>query len=100
MPKFRAEESQAEEVRSILRRHKTLKHLRVRKYADTLLIESDDHGEVVRHTRLRRLSVSYWRLEMPAGSRWQVVPEKALLPDLVNDLIKLYPWVLTDFSSR
>ena len=100
MPKFRAEDSHAEEVRTILHRHKKLMHLRVRKYADTLLLESDDHGDVVRHTRLRRLSVSYWRLEMPAGSRWEVVPEKALLPDLVDQLIKLYPWILADYSSR
>jgi hypothetical protein len=94
MPKFKAEESNAADVLALFAKRKGLKHLRVRRHVDTLVIESDDVDDPFQHARLRRVSAHLWRLEMPAGRRWDVLPEKGELAAIVNDLVTLYPWTL------
>lgn len=94
MPKFKAEDFHADAVLAVFAKKKGLQHLRVRRHSDTLVIESDDLDDPFKHARLRRVSVHYWRLEMHAGSRWDVLPDKRELNALVDELITLYPWML------
>ncbi|MBL8714579.1 MAG: hypothetical protein JNL79_01215 [Myxococcales bacterium] len=94
MPKFRADDSDAAAVLALFAKRKGLRHLRVRRHVDTLVIESDDVDDPFKHARLRKVSVHLWRLEMPAGSRWDVLPDKEELAKLVDDLVTLYPWTL------
>lgn len=94
MPKLKADDSDAADVLALFAKRKGLRHLRVRRHVDTLVIESDDLDDAYRHARLRRVSVHLWHLEMPAGSRWEVVPDKGELTQVVEDLITLYPWTL------
>ena len=72
-----------------LQKHDELAHIRVRKQAQLLILESGPKGDPIRHTRLRRIPSGEWLLEMPHRSRWQATPfadvELEPLLDLVRD---------------
>ena len=72
-----------------------LPHLRVRRRADTLTIESGPKGDVIRHARLRRETVHLWRLEIAtSGGHWDLTPLRDELRVLLNALFVEMPWVL------
>jgi hypothetical protein len=59
------------------------KHLRVRKYGATLIIESGPDDDPVKHARFRRDTVNYWTLEMATHTgRWEKTGMRGLLDDL------------------
>ena len=71
MSKPRAEGSQARQVKQFLRRFPELSHLRVRRRADLLTLESGPTRDPFPHARLRRDTVHLWRLEMATHTgRW------------------------------
>ena len=63
MPKISAESRDADSVAAFL--HKQgFNHLRARRRADLVTIESGPPADPYPHARLRRVSVHLWRLEM------------------------------------
>lgn len=96
MPKLSADEIHIETAERLLRAHRELRHLRVRKRADTVIVESGPKDDPVPHARLRRASVQWWTLEMPTHTgRWELTPIRAGLEQVLTTLINDYPWALT-----
>jgi hypothetical protein len=94
MPKHLAEPHDVSTVAKLLH-GQHLKHLRVRARADVLTIESGPARDAHPHARLRRETVSLWRLEMPTHtSKWQPTPHRGLLDEVVRQLIEEYGWTL------
>jgi len=94
MPKLTAESHDAEALESFLASlgHK---HLRVRRRADILTIESGPTDDPYPHARLRRVTVHYWRLEMPNHSgKWDPTPVRGLLNDVQRALVDSFPWTI------
>ncbi len=73
-----------------------LDHLRVRRHADLLVIESGPTKDSYKHARLRRVTKHLWRLEMakPRGG-WEPTPFRDLLKELLPLLTDSFGWVLT-----
>lgn len=95
MPKQRAEEIDEQAIRSLLRSQRGLSHIRVRRRADVLNLESGPAGDPIPHARLRRETVHLWRLELPTASgRWDSTPHRGLRDDLLRLLAAQYPWML------
>ncbi len=100
MPKFRASEDYDPDAYvEIALEHfqeRGLDHLRVRRRADLLVIESGPAKDPVKHARLRRVTKHLWRLEMakPRGG-WEPTPFRDLLKELLPLLTDNFGWVLT-----
>jgi hypothetical protein len=95
MPKFHAEEDDADTVRETLAGYEGLNHLRVRRRSDLVVIESGPKKDPIPHARFRRVAVHIWVLEMAThNGRWQPSGERGLLEKLVETLITQFGWVL------
>jgi hypothetical protein len=94
MPKFSAESYDADTVAAFLR-ERGFHHLRARRRADLVTIESGPTADPFLHARLRRASVHLWRLEMATHSgRWEITPFRAGLEDLLRTLVDHFPWTI------
>ena len=92
MPKYHATECDAETVQDFLAARDGLGHLRIRRYSDSLTLESGPKEDPILHARFRRDTVHLWKLEMATHTgRWQRTPFR----DLLDNLLKL---VATDFG--
>ena len=90
-----AEEDHVEEVVEQLAEYEGLDHLRARKRADLLTLESGPKDDPVPHTRFRRVGVHKWQLEMPTHTgRWQRTPIRAQLTELVDAVVTQFGWML------
>lgn len=90
-----AEEHHVDEVVEHLAEYEGLEHLRARRRADLLTLESGPKNDPFPHTRFRRVGVHKWRLEMPTHSgRWQTTPIRAQLIELVDAVITQFGWML------
>jgi hypothetical protein len=95
MPVLPADEEDAEDLRQLLHRDPDLSHLRVRKRASVLTVESGPKDDPVPHVRLRRLTLHEWTLEIATHmGDWQPTGERAFMKDLVALVRQQYPWVL------
>ncbi|MBM3413302.1 MAG: hypothetical protein FJY19_08045 [Bacteroidetes bacterium] len=95
MGKYRAEDFHRDAVQALFSKEPTLAHLRVRRRADLLTIESGSADRPVPHARCRRVSVQYWRLEMATHmGRWEPTPFRGPLNDVVSMLVSDFGWVL------
>lgn len=94
MAKQKAEQMHADHVLHLLRRRDGLDHLRVRKRADLLTIESGPQSDAFAHARLRRVTVNYWTLEMPSHSSWQKTPFRGTDEEIVDLLVDNFGWTL------
>ncbi len=95
MPKHHAEDWDPAEVRHFLSGYPELKHLRVRKHGALLILESGSTRDPIPHARFRRVTVQYWRLEMPTHTgKWQPTPIRAPLSDVLETLVTTFPWTL------
>jgi hypothetical protein len=95
MPKHLAAQHDADAVQELLHKLK-LTHLRARRRADLVTIESGPSSRPIPHARLRRDTVHLWRLEMPvSGNRWQPTFDRGLLDAVVRTLVEQYPWMVT-----
>jgi hypothetical protein len=96
MPKLTADEVAEAHLRDLLREHRELRHVRVRRRGDLLTLESGPAADAFPHARFRRETVQYWRLEMPTASgRWEKTPHRGLLAEQLQALVELYPWMLS-----
>jgi hypothetical protein len=100
MPKFLASEdydrdAYVDEVREHLH-ERGLDHLRVRRRADLLVIESGPTRDAYQHARLRRVTKHLWRLEMAkATGGWEPTPFRDMLKELLSLLTDNFCWVLS-----
>lgn len=95
MPTLPADEDDAEDLRELLHGDPKLRHLRVRKRASVLTVESGPKDDPVQHVRLRRLTLHKWTLEIATHmGDWQPTGERALMKELVAYLRHQCPWVL------
>ena len=75
-----------------------LKHLRCRKRAATLVIESGPPGDAVPHLRLRKLSATVWATDAATHTgRWEAMPLKGTLRDILQAVVDTFPWLLADY---
>lgn len=97
MPKFPPDSLSLFALESTIEKHK-LKHLRVRKHGDLLVIESGPTNDPVAHIRLRRATRQWYTLEIATRRGWERVPLRARAPELLETVIHTFPWVLTPIA--
>jgi hypothetical protein len=74
-------------------------HLRVRRRADLLVLESGPSNAPWPHARFRRETVHLWRLEFPTQTgSWETTPFRDQLARLLDTLINDFPWTLSNES--
>ena len=92
---FVVEEHHTEDVLEHLAQYEGLDHLRARKRADLITLESGPKDDVVPHTRLRRVGVHKWQIEMPLrGGGWDRTPLRGQLTEQLDLVITQFPWML------
>jgi hypothetical protein len=96
MTKLQAQDEHAQMVRQAFAACDGLEHLRVRRRADLLVVESGEVDDPIPHARFRRLAGQVWVLEMATHTgRWQPSGERGLLEELAHMLIHDFGWTLT-----
>lgn len=93
MPKYNAEDFDAEELADDLA-DLGFKHLRVRRRGPLLTIESGSRTDPDVHARLRRETVSLWRLEMPTSPGWEPTPYREPMERHLTRLTTELAWAL------
>lgn len=89
------DEEDEETVLEFFATRKGLDHLRVRRRADLLTVESGPKADPVRHARFRRVTVHYWTLECAThAERWEKTGLRAPLEQLLAVLTSDLAWVL------
>jgi hypothetical protein len=92
---FTVEDHHAAEVLAHLVHYEGLEHVRARRRADLLTLESGPSGDVVPHTRFRRVGVHRWQIEMPLrGGAWDRTPMRGSLREVLDLVISQFPWML------
>ncbi len=93
MAKLPVEQHDVTAIRDLLHSLR-LKHLRVRRRAEIVTIESGPAEWPVPHARLRREGAHIWRLEMALGDRWQPTFHRGQRDVIVRLLVEQYPWMV------
>jgi hypothetical protein len=92
---FAVEEHHPDEVLDYLAEYDSLEHLRARRRADLLTLESGPRADPIPHTRFRRIGVHKWQIEMPLrGGGWDRTPIRGPLRDLVDAVVTEFGWML------
>jgi hypothetical protein len=95
VPALPADEDDVDDLRELLHGDPDLRHLRVRKRASVLTVESGPKDDPVQHIRLRRITLHKWTLEIATHmGDWQPTGERALMKEVVALVRQQYPWVL------
>jgi hypothetical protein len=95
VPKLRADEIDAEDLGDLLAEREGLDHLRVRRRADLLTVESGPKADPIPHARFRRSSVHLWTLECATHTgHWERTGFRDTLPRLVELLVTTLPWTV------
>lgn len=99
MKKYHAQEDHADIVRETLATYEGLEHLRVRRRADLVVIESGSQQDPIAHARFRRVAVHLWRLEMATHTgQWQPTPLRDQLERLTETLVQDFAWTLAQIE--
>jgi hypothetical protein len=94
-PKVQADDDDADVLRALLANHEGLDHLRVRRRADLLTLESGDQADPFPHARFRRATVHLWTLECATHTgRWERTGFRDTLPRLVDLVVTTLPWTI------
>lgn len=100
MPKHRADDFELLVAEEYFEELPEFRHIRVRAWADLLVLESGDRRDPVRHARLRRVSAQYWRLEMPTHARrWERTPIRDELTAVLDWLTHEFDWTLAQIDE-
>jgi len=92
---FVVEEHHAEEALERLAQYEGLEHVRARRRADLLTLESGPKDDVVPHTRFRRVGVHKWQIEMPLlGGGWDPTSLRGPLVEALDLVVSEFPWML------
>ena len=71
------------------------KHLRCRKRADTIVIESGPPNDAFPRLRLRKLSSKSWSVDAATHTqRWERMPFQGSLLDVLRLVTENFPWLL------
>lgn len=90
-----ADDDDADDLLELLHEQRELKHLRVRRRAGVLTIESGAKTDPATHARLRRATKQLWTLEVATHmGDWQPTGQRGPMRDLVRTLLQQFPWVL------
>jgi hypothetical protein len=74
-----------------------LTHLRCRRRADTVVIESGPTGDSVPHIRLRKLGARIWATEAATHTgRWERMPLRGPIVENLQAIADTFPWLLGD----
>ena len=93
--KQRADEFDLVVAEEFLEKSPDLRHIRVRRHADLLILESGSRRDPLPHARLRRVTAQTWRLEMPTHmGRWEPTPLRDDLVSLLETLSRDFAWAL------
>jgi hypothetical protein len=72
-----------------------LTHLRCRKRADTIVIESGPTKDAIPHVRFRKLGVHIWAADAATHTgRWEHMPLRGKLTDNLQLIAETFPWLL------
>jgi hypothetical protein len=92
-----ATDEDVRDVETFLRRFPELAHLRVRRRAALLTLESGDPSNPLPHARLRRLATKVWQLEMANHmGRWQPTPFHGPRDEILGVLVGNFGWTLVE----
>ncbi len=95
MAALRAEEDHLEDVEDFLDNHESYDHLKARRRADAIIIESGEKADRVSHVRLRRVGVHRWTLEVADHQgRWEPTPYIGPIQTLLAQIQTEFGWVL------
>ena len=96
MPKVLAEDGHVDQVTQTFATYDGLEHLRVRRRADLVVVESGPVDDSIPHARFRRVAAHIWVLEMAThAGRWQPSGVRGPLERLVETLIQDFGWTLS-----
>lgn len=71
------------------------RHLRLRKRADTIVIESGTSADAYPHLRVRKLSAKNWGIDAATHTgRWERMPFQGPLLELLTTVAESFPWLL------
>jgi hypothetical protein len=74
-----------------------LDHLRCRKRADTVVVESGTKGDSVPRIRLRKLGAQVWAAEAATHTgRWEPMPLRGPITDNLATIAGTFPWLLAE----
>ncbi len=99
----RADETDVHEAEEFLATREGLKHIRIRKRADLLILDSGPSDDPPLHARLRRETVQYCRLEMPSHERWERTRIRGTEEQVLTTLVEQFGWTLApiaDYPAR
>ena len=100
MAKHRVDELDFDAAEEFFAELPQYRHLRVRRRADLLTIESGNPQDPVRHARLRQVTVQWYRLEMPTHTgRWETTPFRDDLMVLLELLVTVFGWTLAPIEE-
>lgn len=87
-------EAEISVVRTFLT-EKRFKHLRCRRRAAAVIVESGPEDDALGHLRLRKLSATTWAVdEFHHSGRWAPLPIQASLSDALGAVAADFSWVL------
>jgi hypothetical protein len=104
MPKLVAEEADVDRLTMAFAAYPGLDHLRVRRRADLLVVESGPKDDPIPHARFRRATLRAWDLEMATHTgRWEPSGERGELIALTGLLVSAFrldpdPYRLTRYE--
>lgn len=79
----------------VLNEIKELSHLKIRLRGDVLTLEStDEYDNVYPHARFRKQPGDKWSLEMPVKKGWEPTFMEGTIIELMEMLLKQFPWAL------
>ena len=95
MPALRAEEAHVADLCLLLTRYPHLRHLRVRRRADVLTLESGPKDDPIDHVRFRRVTIHLWNAEVASHTgRWQPSGLRGRLDILLQSFVNDFSWTL------
>jgi hypothetical protein len=99
MPKVLAEDGHVDQVAQAFAEYEGLEHLRVRRRADLIVVESGQADDSIPHARFRRVAAHIWVLEMATHTgRWQPSGVRGPLDRLIETLIHDFGWTLSPIA--
>lgn len=95
MPKLTSTDGDLSIAEQFLKQRK-LKHLRVKKRADTLTLDAGSPDDPWPRARFRLLTKQRWTLDVAdAAGRWEATPFQGSLKELLALLADTFGWVLS-----
>lgn len=77
------------------------RHLRCRKRANTIVIESGPAQDPIPHLRLRKLSPKAWGIDSATHTgRWERMPLQGPALEILSAVAENFPWLLAPIAGQ